>query len=124
MKVENIEEMVRVIHGSFPNSDIFKPDVVKAWQRNSVIQNMEVEQARTVQVNIVNTCDRFPSVNEVVAMYYKLFGKTVLKCDRCYSSGWIQQYDKDGEYATVESDVPALKGIKYRYVIQCPSCNK
>lgn len=84
MKVENIEDMVRVIHGSFPNSDIFKPDVVKAWQRNNVIQEMDVAQARAVQVNIVNTCDRFPSVNEVVAMYYKLFGKTVLKCDRCY----------------------------------------
>ena len=125
MQAENIEEMVRVIGGSFPNSGVFTPDVIKAWQRHDVISSMSVDEARVVQKYIVNKHNEFPSANVVVATYHQLFGRAGAQdCVMCQATGWIMPPAKEnGDPGTITATKPPFQNIEYRYVIKCAACN-
>jgi hypothetical protein len=126
MSPNNIEEMVRVIAGAFPNADIFKPDVIKAWGRNPTITGMTPEQARKVTEHICAKSLNFPLMNEVVGTYHRLFGSQKLQCRSCHSSGWVQaDYELESEHKWLVKVGGELKEqtIKYTGVVRCPDCN-
>ena len=119
MNADNIEEMVRVLAGSFPNSGVFTPDVVKAWQKHDVIAGMTVEEARVVQKTLVNKYREFPNAFDVASTYWKLFSKQKDGCKACESSGWIRPPDdKDGWRGTT-----TIEGVRYHYVTKCGICS-
>ena len=123
MTAEQIEEMVRVIAGSFPTSGVYPFDVIKAWQRHDLISKMTVNEGRAVQKTIVNKHSEFPTVNAVVATYYQLFRQSKNECLACQSSGWIEPpRNVDGERPTKSFDEIPFAGLGYTYCTKCPHC--
>jgi hypothetical protein len=123
MNATNIEEMVRILSGSFPNADIFKPDVIKAWERNDVIARMSVEEGRAVQKLLVNTLTQFPSVSDVIQAHGKLFSNKANECKHCSGSGWVYPRDENGEPIKFKSKITALQKVDYIGVVACKDCN-
>ena len=123
MNAANIEEMVRVIAGSFPTADVFKPDVCKAWERHDLIGKMSVDEARAVQKHVVNTCTTFPTTHDLVRSYHALFGKKVVECHTCGSTGWVIPRDDKGERLTRPGRTYRGEVVQYTYVLQCWDCN-